>query len=83
MKDFKIWRSILRGPIRITTTLEDGTIIDKQVENYTDDDFERVEEQEKALAKLTMALSPEIAQGFHETTQKYDPKISFLIPSKL
>ena len=56
MKDFKIWRSILRGPIRITTTLEDGTIIDKQVENYTDDDFERVEEQEKALATLTMAL---------------------------
>ena len=68
MKDFKIWRSILRGPIRITSTLEDGTVIDKQIENYTDDDFERVEEQEKALATLTMALSPEIAQGFREYT---------------
>ena len=68
MKDFKIWRSILRGPIWITSTLEDGTVIDKQVENYTDDDFERVEEQEKALATLTMALSPKIAQGFREYT---------------
>ena len=43
-KDFKIWRSILRGPICITKTLEDGTVTEKQVENYTDDDFERLEE---------------------------------------
>ena len=45
MKDFKIWRSILRGPVRITTTLENGKVIDKTVENYTDVDFEKIEEQ--------------------------------------
>ena len=67
MKDFKIWRSILRGPIRITTILDD-TIVDKRTENYMDEDFEKIEEQEKALAMLTMALSPKIAQGFCEYT---------------
>lgn len=68
MIDFKIWRSILRGPVRITVALEDGTYVDKLVESYIDQDFERVEEQEKALATLTMALSLEIAQGFREYT---------------
>ena len=68
MKDLKFWRSFLRGPIHFTTTLEDGTITDKKIENYTDDDFEKIEEQEKALATLTMALSPQIAQGFSEYT---------------
>ena len=67
MKDFKIWRSILRGPVRITTVVDEVNV-DKRIENYTDEDFERVEEQEKALATLTMALSPEIAQGFCEYT---------------
>ena len=43
MKDFKIWRSSLRGPIWITTVV-DEVIVDKQIENYTDEDFERVEE---------------------------------------
>ena len=38
------------------------------MENYTDEDFEKVEEQERALATLTMALSPDIAQGFREYT---------------
>ena len=43
MKEFKIWRSILKGPIRITTTLENGTVTDKEFENYTNEDFEKIE----------------------------------------
>lgn len=70
MKDYKIWCSILRGPVRITTTLENGTIVDNEFENYTDEDFEKIEEQEKALATLTMALSQEIAHGFREYTSE-------------
>ena len=60
MKDFKIWRSIIKGPVIITTTIA-GQQVHKAVENYTDEDFEKVEEQERALATLTMALSPDIA----------------------
>lgn len=32
MKNFKIWRNILKDPVRITTTLENGTIVDKEFE---------------------------------------------------
>ena len=67
MKDFKIWRSIIKNLVRITTTVA-GQVVDKVVENYTDEDFKKVEEQERALATLTMALSPDIAQGFRECT---------------
>ena len=67
MKDFKIWRSILRDPVRVTVSVG-GQLIDKDVENYTDEDFELIEEQERALATLTMALSLDIAQGFREYT---------------
>ena len=67
MKDFKIWKCVLKDPVRITTTVG-GQVVDKKIENYTDEDFESVEEQEKALAILTMALSPDIAQGFREYT---------------
>ena len=66
MKDFKIWRCILKGPISITTTLPDRTIVDKDVEQYTNEEFDKVKQQEKALATLTMALSLEIVQGFRE-----------------
>ncbi|KAL7603983.1 hypothetical protein Lser_V15G19898 [Lactuca serriola] len=67
MKDFKIWRSILKDPVRITTTIA-GQVVDKKMENYADEDFENVEEHEKVLATLTMALSPDIAHGFREYT---------------
>ena len=67
MKDFKIWRSIIKNPVRITTTVA-GQVVDKAFENYTNEDFEKVEEQERALATLTMALSHDIAQGFREYT---------------
>ena len=49
MKDFKIWRSILRDPVRITVAVG-GQLVDKSVENYTDEDFELIEEQERAFA---------------------------------
>ena len=68
MKDFKIWRSILKGHVIITTTHANGTVVDKNFVDYTDEEFDVVEQQEKALATLTMALSPEIAQGFREYT---------------
>lgn len=47
-------------------TLVNGTIIDKDIANYTNEDIEKVEEQEKALATFTIALSPKTALGFHE-----------------
>ena len=67
MKDFKIQRSIIRDLVRVTVTVG-GQLVDKSVENYTDENFELIEEQERALPTLTMALSPDIAQGFREYT---------------
>ncbi|XP_076910769.1 uncharacterized protein LOC143568503 [Bidens hawaiensis] len=55
-QDAKLWRSIVRGP----------QVITKPVESYTDAYFDIVEQNEKALATLTMTLSPEIALGFRE-----------------
>ena len=43
MKDFKIWRCILKGPVRITIILENGTIVDKNVDEYIDEEFDKVE----------------------------------------
>lgn len=56
------------GPLRITTTLANGQIIDKLYADYTNEDFEKAEEQERALATFTMPLSPDIAQRFREYT---------------
>ncbi|KAL7607895.1 hypothetical protein Lser_V15G14224 [Lactuca serriola] len=67
MKDFKIWKCVIKDPVRITTTVG-GQVVDMKIENYTNEDFESVEEQGKALAILTMALSPDVAQGFREYT---------------
>lgn len=39
----------------------------------TDEDFEKVENDERALATITMALSPETAQGFREYTSAKAP----------
>lgn len=67
MKDNKVWRSIKRGPKWITTTAVDGkTIIDKPLDKYDDDDFEITKMDDRALATFTMALSPDITQGFRE-----------------
>ena len=48
MKDFKVWHNITKGPVRITTIVA-GQQVDKAVENYTDEDFEKVKEQEKGF----------------------------------
>ena len=68
MKEPKAWRRILRGPTRITMTLSDTakTTVDKPIDDYTDEDFDKIEEDDKALALITMSLSPDIAQGFRE-----------------
>lgn len=62
----KIWRSIQRGPREITYVMDNDakTVAVKPVAAYTDEDFEIVEADERALALLTMALSPNIAQSF-------------------
>ncbi|KAI3700163.1 hypothetical protein L2E82_44782 [Cichorium intybus] len=65
MKDVTLWRSYLRPPVRITVTRE-NVVMDKLFNEYTDEDFEKVECDDKALATLSMALSPEIAQGLRE-----------------
>ena len=56
----------MHGPIKITITAQDGTIIYKPISTYTDDDFEKVELDDRALPTLSMALSPDIAHGFRE-----------------
>ncbi|XP_076918948.1 uncharacterized protein LOC143579576 [Bidens hawaiensis] len=67
MKDSNIWRSIMMGPQRITYQRAGSTeVLVKPVAQYDDDDFAKVEEDEKALSTLTMALSPEIAFQFRE-----------------
>ena len=43
MKDFKIWRSIIKDHVKITTTVA-GQVVEKKMENYIDEDFEKVEE---------------------------------------
>ncbi|XP_076907114.1 uncharacterized protein LOC143563467 [Bidens hawaiensis] len=66
-KDAKLWRSIVRGPKVIMYQREGSDEVEMRlVESYTDADFDKVEQDEKALATLTMALSPEIALGFRE-----------------
>ena len=68
MKDNKVWRCFLRGPVKTTSILDDEakTLVDKLTEDYTNDDFDKIEDDEKELAILTMALSPNITQGFRE-----------------
>ena len=65
----KVWRCMMRGPNHITeTNVSTGVITTKLPENYTDEEWDKVEEDHKALGVLTMALTPDIAQGFHEYT---------------
>lgn len=66
----KVCRCMMRGPVKITFTLDDEaeTVVEKPVEDYTNADWEKVEEDHKALAVLSMALTLEISQGFREYT---------------
>ena len=69
MANPRVWRCMIRGPVRITETNETtGAVTTKDMQNYTDEEWEKVEEDQKALSVLTMALTPEIAQGFREYT---------------
>ncbi|XP_076890685.1 uncharacterized protein LOC143541870 [Bidens hawaiensis] len=72
MKDAKVWRSIVRGPQPITYETAEGEIAVKPIELYVDADYDKVEEDERALDNLTLALSPEIAQGFRELQSAKD-----------
>ncbi|KAI3805138.1 hypothetical protein L1987_27220 [Smallanthus sonchifolius] len=62
----KMWRSIIRGHQVPMYTKSDGSQAHKQIENYTDEDYDLVERDLKALASLTMALSPDTAHNFKE-----------------
>ena len=69
LTNFKLWRSMIQGPVKITIT--DPTLgleIDKPLKDYTDADFEKIESDSRALGILTLALTPEIAQGFRGYT---------------
>ncbi|TLX69321.1 hypothetical protein E9993_23050, partial [Labilibacter sediminis] len=69
----KMWRSFVRGPTRITLPRGekepiDAPLKDKDVGEYTEEDWEKVEADDKAFATITMALAPDIAQGFRQYT---------------
>ena len=57
MANPKVWRCMIRDPVRITETNETtGVVTTKDMQNYTDEEWEKVEEDQKALSVLTMAL---------------------------
>ena len=68
----KLWRCFLKGPTKVYETSKDkqkeGTsdLKEKEFVEYTDADWEMVEQDQKAYATLTMALAPVIAQGFRQ-----------------
>ncbi|TLX69506.1 hypothetical protein E9993_22955, partial [Labilibacter sediminis] len=67
-KDIKLWRSMIKGPVKILAVIDgdrDHTV-EKKLEEYTDEDFDKAELDQRALAYLTMAIAPEIAHGFRE-----------------
>ncbi|KAJ0861499.1 putative transcription factor interactor and regulator CCHC(Zn) family [Helianthus annuus] len=66
VKDYKLWRSILRGPreIMMESPTEPDVKIKKPRDQYTEDDLLIVEEDDRAFSYLTMGLGPNIAMGF-------------------
>ena len=66
--DGRMWRSIVQGPREITQPDEDGVLKVKEQKDYSDDDWTKVEPDDKALAALTMALTPEVATGYKQYT---------------
>ncbi|KAJ0446497.1 putative transcription factor interactor and regulator CCHC(Zn) family [Helianthus annuus] len=66
VKDYKLWRSILRGPreIMMDSSTEPGVKVKKPKSQYTEDDLLIIEEDERALSYLTMGFCPDIAIGF-------------------
>ena len=70
IKDGKLWNSIVNGPTMITRVLDDEahTVVDKRADEYTDADIAIIENDDRALAILFRALSPDIAQRFRAYT---------------
>ena len=67
MKDNRLWRSISKGPTLLTIVdSATGDPKPKPIALYTEDDFNKTDADNTALATLTMALSPDIAQGFRQ-----------------
>ena len=66
--DGKMLRSIVQGPIIITRADEHGIDRVKNKADYSDDDWSRAETDNKALAALTMTLTPEVAVGYKQYT---------------
>ena len=66
--DGKMLRSIVQGPRIITRDDEHGIDRVKNQADYSDEDMSRVETDDKALAALTMALTPEVAAGYKQYT---------------
>ena len=62
----KLWRSIVKGPTRITRISDDAakTVVDKREDEYTDADFDLVDIDAQDLAAINLALSLDISQGF-------------------
>ena len=65
----KMWRIFVRGKTRITLPhgeKESSTtpLRDKPTDQYTDEEWDKVEADDKPFATITMALAPDIAQGF-------------------
>ena len=62
-KDGKLWRSIIKGPTRITRTTDDATrtVVDKREDEYTDADFDIVDIDNRALDTINMGLSLDIS----------------------
>ncbi|KAL4589806.1 hypothetical protein LXL04_002716 [Taraxacum kok-saghyz] len=54
----KVWRSMMRGLVKITFNLDNEaqTVVEKPVQDYTDADFEKVEQDHKAFAKALTAV---------------------------
>ena len=65
-KNGKLWRSIVKGPTRITRISDDAakTVVDKREDEYTDADFDLVDIDDQALAAINLALSLYISKGF-------------------
>ena len=69
MKEPKAWRCITRGPTILTTSSTDGkSTIPKPKELYTDEDYDKLEVDDRAIAFLHSAIAPHIAQGFRTYT---------------
>ena len=66
-RDPKLWRSIMRGPVQITYEIDDqGTLASKPQNLWTDEDFEKTEIDEKAMALITQGLASGISVGFRD-----------------